>query len=367
MLINLNLIIMRKIYSLILMLTVLITVGVAQNKKVMVIYDVARYEYNPEGTREDSALATDYVRHIETLVNNMDGYEAELVDIKGAFENEEMTIEEMKEYAGAIVTPSLSSSQAAYFGEVGDSIIPVVNLCAYAIRLSKSHWLLLDHTVDGAWMADKAIIDSLKPTECTEIEVAVSHPIFTETGWNVGDKFSFSNEDAEVSTDNAHIQTFTINQEPWASNFTVLGNSTYAAIPSGNPKSILLSIDETERSKRMVHMGVHFLYPANADMDKLLTASLKWVVDDLTIGVTDKNIANFELNCYPNPATSKINVDFIANGDAKVTLSNTLGQIVYQNVSASNLTIDISDFNTGMYFVQVNVNGKTQTQQLVVE
>ena len=71
---------------------------------------------------------------------------------------------------------------------------------------------------------------------------------------------------------------------------------------------------------------------------------------------------NISLNVYPNPATNSIYLissdqNFI-NKDCSYTIYNELGQNVSQGALNSSKTIDIQDFNKGIYFLQLQ--NKTQ-------
>lgn len=66
---------------------------------------------------------------------------------------------------------------------------------------------------------------------------------------------------------------------------------------------------------------------------------------------------------YPNPATSMINIK--SNGNvASVTLVNTIGQIVYTGTTN---TIDVSNYERGIYFVTVDTENGTTTQKVLIQ
>ena len=55
-----------------------------------------------------------------------------------------------------------------------------------------------------------------------------------------------------------------------------------------------------------------------------------------------------------------------SNGDVKnVTLVNTIGQVVYNNTSAN--SIDISNFERGVYFITVDTENGTTTQKVLIQ
>ena len=77
-----------------------------------------------------------------------------------------------------------------------------------------------------------------------------------------------------------------------------------------------------------------------------------------------------EINLYPNPATDKINLSI----DSKevqilnINIYNSLGLKIqsHENFSLENTEIDISDFSSGMYIVEIiTSNGKNSTKRFL--
>lgn len=67
-------------------------------------------------------------------------------------------------------------------------------------------------------------------------------------------------------------------------------------------------------------------------------------------GVEDN--AEHNIGVYPNPANEKISID--AQNISKVTISNVMGQNVYEtSVCGDNLVIDVNDYPTGIYMINV--------------
>jgi len=77
---------------------------------------------------------------------------------------------------------------------------------------------------------------------------------------------------------------------------------------------------------------------------------------------------------YPNPARSEATIEYELPADehVRITMYNSLGQRVATLVDASQkagshtLSVDVSQFASGMYFYRMNVSGTSQTQRLVV-
>lgn len=86
-------------------------------------------------------------------------------------------------------------------------------------------------------------------------------------------------------------------------------------------------------------------------------------------GVEDNTLASFDM--FPNPATQSVSLDLSAfNGnDVKVSVLNTLGQLLQSTTVVANgsNTLNIEGYAAGMYFVQVEMNGKTSTSKLSIK
>jgi|GEM_PF-6434802 len=81
-------------------------------------------------------------------------------------------------------------------------------------------------------------------------------------------------------------------------------------------------------------------------------------------GYTDikKNISPYYIKIYPNPANNKITID--ANDVTDVKLFDVLGKQIF---TSKQNQIDVSNFNEGVYFIQVQTNTGTTTQKIVVQ
>lgn len=84
---------------------------------------------------------------------------------------------------------------------------------------------------------------------------------------------------------------------------------------------------------------------------------------------------NIELNVYPNPSNGIANISFSSESasETTVTLTNSLGQVVYQEnlgvVSGNqNVQLNTSDFNTGIYTVTIaSEYAQTNSQLSIID
>ncbi|HEY1045838.1 MAG TPA: T9SS type A sorting domain-containing protein, partial [Bacteroidia bacterium] len=94
------------------------------------------------------------------------------------------------------------------------------------------------------------------------------------------------------------------------------------------------------------------------------------------LSIDDVNGGDNSMSIYPNPSnTGSTNVSFQLNNPEGVTVKvyNTMGQLVYEvpvseiTAGANNLTIDSSNFASGIYTVKIEGNGFSAAQKFIVQ
>jgi len=97
---------------------------------------------------------------------------------------------------------------------------------------------------------------------------------------------------------------------------------------------------------------IDFYEPPTADSDK-------FVIDNLKI--------------YPNPARDIVNIasDFNSIENAKVTIYDMLGKKVFEDATLFTMSgeaaLDVSNFNTGVYLVEILKDGRKDTRKIVIK
>lgn len=83
---------------------------------------------------------------------------------------------------------------------------------------------------------------------------------------------------------------------------------------------------------------------------------------------------NNEVMVYPNPTQGQLNIRFVTEqaGEVTVRMMDAVGRLVWNTVAAAqegqnDMAMDVSHIATGVYLVQVNVNGMNQTIRVVVK
>ena len=72
-----------------------------------------------------------------------------------------------------------------------------------------------------------------------------------------------------------------------------------------------------------------------------------------------------KFDVYPNPINNQLNIQLQNNLELKkVTIYNQLGQFIKEE---NKLTIDVSQFSKGLYYVEIITNKGKATKKVVIE
>ncbi|MEX0997152.1 MAG: FG-GAP-like repeat-containing protein [Flavobacteriaceae bacterium] len=127
-----------------------------------------------------------------------------------------------------------------------------------------------------------------------------------------------------------------------------------------------------EGFRYMSTLNTHFGIGSDTEIDELV---IKWpsgivdvitspdintahlIIEGQTLGVDENRLTNISLS--PNPATNLISINYSENlKGAAVAVYDVMGRTVLRNTLESN-TFDVSNLNTGLYFLNLNLNGQT--------
>ncbi|MEZ0005686.1 subtilisin family serine protease [Flavobacterium sp. 28YEA47A] len=79
-----------------------------------------------------------------------------------------------------------------------------------------------------------------------------------------------------------------------------------------------------------------------------------------------EKVSGLEFIAYPNPAQDKLTIKTKnLSAEAKVEISNSIGQFIYKGSIAEENIIDLGSFSQGLYFVKVTDGNKTQTKKII--
>ncbi len=90
------------------------------------------------------------------------------------------------------------------------------------------------------------------------------------------------------------------------------------------------------------------------------------ILPAVTVNVDD-NLDNIVVNYFPNPATNQFQISSSKQIE-RIKITNVLGETVYESsTKLNNTTIDIHNFDKGVYFIETTVKDKKFASRLVKE
>ena len=90
--------------------------------------------------------------------------------------------------------------------------------------------------------------------------------------------------------------------------------------------------------------------------------------EEVVTSINDLISHNADIQIYPNPSTGIFNIEFNEGSAQKVVVYDAIGKVVYENivdVNSTAVSIDLSEFNSGMYFVKINAGEKMIMKKLI--
>ncbi|MBP1841219.1 DUF7594 domain-containing protein [Formosa algae] len=171
-------------------------------------------------------------------------------------------------------------------------------------------------------------------------DVADDSWVESEITWN--NKPSYENERSSVTT--------------IPSTWSEWDASSYVAQEYNNDKVISMAIKDPANSG----IGIDW-YSKEFEDNLPPQLVIEYYDEALGIEYNDRTVA-----LYPNPATNQFSISRAAG--ANMAIYNVLGKLVLKTqIQDNEQTIDVSQFNSGIYFVRLNNNGILSTKKLIID
>jgi hypothetical protein len=87
--------------------------------------------------------------------------------------------------------------------------------------------------------------------------------------------------------------------------------------------------------------------------------------NNITTGLAEK-IVDKQLQVYPNPASTEINITVGDEKQFRIDLFNNLGQLVLSELRNVNSKIDIEEFDSGLYYIRITTSQWSVTKKVIV-
>ena len=94
--------------------------------------------------------------------------------------------------------------------------------------------------------------------------------------------------------------------------------------------------------------------------------SVSFTYTSTSLSLEDTSLT--DLKIYPNPSSGDfLTISTAEQGDKYVKLFNVTGQMVMNTKLVQDQKLNISSLSSGFYIIEVSINGRLDTQKLVVE
>jgi hypothetical protein len=201
--------------------------------------------------------------------------------------------------------------------------------------------------------------------------------IYYRTGTYVGSETSSAGwtflDSASITSTTTDAATFY--KVPVNLNLPLMAGSTYGFYVTGtDPASPINYTNGTSvgtvfasNANFSVKEGAGGAYPFNVTNSPRVFNGEVYFCNGIT-GIDENGEASLDL--YPNPASQSVSLDLSGfNGSTvMIRIINPMGQLVYAGQhEAKGLTdLDLTAYPAGLYFVQVELNGKVSTRKLAI-
>jgi hypothetical protein len=161
--------------------------------------------------------------------------------------------------------------------------------------------------------------------------------------------------------------TVTVNALPTvtaASDFTLICVGEVATLNAGGASTYVWNTSTTTASTSVTPTTTTTFSVDGTDGNGCVnTANVTVNVNDC-VGIQQLSSAKLNVSIYPNPTTGLVILDL--NAATQVTITNALGQVVYtETVLVGKQTINLNNQHNGLYFMNLNQDGKQQTIKVI--
>lgn len=334
---------MRKIYTLITLLMVAISVNAA-DKMVMVV-------------SADSVETNAIIQSLVDMVDAIEGVTAEHV-----LQADYSIMTDFSAYHAVFLTENGGSSSAIAVQDAGWQV-PVIHLKTYALYKGTNP---IFAQADVEWYADKGT--EWRDGDGTLIvkdasDILSMYAADDEVEWTT----AFNDE---TGMGEAHVQAFDLSLSAVtdiANAATLLSENKWHS-EEGVTASNMWKVDANGLTQKIFIWGIHqeFLQYATEDFYKIMTNATRWALDMEILNV-DRVTTENKYNMYPNPMSDHLNIDNTSEVNS-VSIYDISGKAV---LSVSNDGMDRMNIHTaslvdGVYLIRLgSANGDFYHQKLV--
>lgn len=145
----------------------------------------------------------------------------------------------------------------------------------------------------------------------------------------------------------------------------VIGFDIYRQDPGATDFAVVGTTTDTTYTETVPDFGLYYYFVQSKYEECLVAENTDTVPVDFVVGVN--NLGKGGITLYPNPATDLVTISSTSNITA-VEVLNYIGQVIYtnNNVASRKLTVNVSGFESGVYFVKTTNADGIKTSKITV-
>jgi len=126
-----------------------------------------------------------------------------------------------------------------------------------------------------------------------------------------------------------------------------------------------------DQNSTIDYIEIHWINSPTQTITNIAANSFLTVVEGDPVGINVNNKVTFK--CYPNPTSGVIDIHYLPTGftNLKLSVTDIFGRTVFQtkiqDLSGSSTTLDLSDFRTGVYTIQVMIGNDVYSEKVIVK
>ena len=154
---------------------------------------------------------------------------------------------------------------------------------------------------------------------------------------------------------------------PFGSNISLNPNAYFISVEmysNGNATDIYILDDETVPQPSYLSM---IYIPGDQVYTNGTATAIRMITDGAISDIISLEENNLEYNIFPNPSSGTINIELGEQGEFNVEICDIVGKSMYNNSIKTNTNIDINGLDSGVYFVTISNENKSNTTKLIVE
>ena len=110
-------------------------------------------------------------------------------------------------------------------------------------------------------------------------------------------------------------------------------------------------------------------FVVNAEGDTIYTSAeleegVFFSYDPCSVDAVEENTTSSSVNVYPNPTNGMLNV--AGQGTMHISVLNVLGQTLQETCSEGNATLDLSQYESGMYLLRIETESGIEVQKVSI-